>query len=50
MSVVDTFVNGHTLSLAAVVVFALTVFGVSIIDENQLALGLTFLAAANVVE
>lgn len=50
MSVLDTFVNNHTLSLAAVAVFGLSVAGVDIVDHDQLALGLGLLAAANLVD
>lgn len=46
----NTFINGHTLSVAAVVVFALTVFGVEVVDHNQLALGLGLLSASHIVE
>lgn len=52
MSILDSFVNSHTLSLAAVAAFGLTVFGVDVVDSElqQIALGLGLLAAAKVVE
>lgn len=48
-SVVDVFVNRTTLSLAAVAVFALNVFGVTLGDHDT-ALGLALLAGSRVAE
>jgi hypothetical protein len=51
MSIVDNVVSNHTLTLAAVAVFALSAFGVDLgVGDNQIALGLALLAGSNLAD
>jgi hypothetical protein len=51
MSVIDSVVSSHTLTLAAVAVLGLAAFGVDVgVGDNQLALGLGLLAASNLAD
>jgi hypothetical protein len=51
MSVVDNIVSAHTLTLAAVAALGLAAFGVDVgVGDNQVALGLGLLAAANLAD
>ena len=51
MSVIDNVVSSHTLTLAAVATLGLAAFGVDVgVGDNQVALGLALLGAANLAD